>query len=133
MLKDVESQIIQLLIIISLLLICFLLSCSGEVETYTDPQEMINTGVDREFIVAVVSEPAKGFEWSAAYDEGMLELVQSTYETREEGKKDEAEVSLEQHFRFKALRKGETEITLEQRPGGLEYVIKRRVFQVNIE
>ena len=40
----------------------------------------IITSVNQEFIITVVSQPTKGFEWRATYAKSMLQLVESTAE-----------------------------------------------------
>jgi inhibitor of cysteine peptidase len=89
-----------------------LAGCIGEVATYTDAGQAIDTGVNQEFVIALGSNPSTGYSWQASYDETMLELVggQSTY--KEEAKKGMVGAGGVEYFRFKALKTGRTEVTL---------------------
>lgn len=108
----------------------------GEVKTYQDSGQEINIDVGQEFVIALGSNPGStGYSWQATYEETMLELVggKSTFEA------DETEEGLVgaggiEYFRFKALRAGETQITLVyEQPwegGGID---QTKVFTVVID
>ncbi|GEM_PF-1273571 len=90
-----------------------------EVEIYTDLEQVINIGTSEEFIIALdsgfvffVDEDhgvATGFDWRTNYDVNMLRLVDSRFEP---SKENELEASGTKWFKFKALKTGETEITM---------------------
>jgi len=120
------------LLIISILVIGMVAGC-GEAEIYTDPEQTINVRVNQEFIIATSSNPPTGFMWREDYDESMFELVTSTFEVSEAVKKGEAEIGLEQHFRFKALKKGETEITINLAGPDLTWITDKKAFSVSVE
>jgi inhibitor of cysteine peptidase len=84
--------------------------CIGVAETYTDPGQDINIGVNQEFIIALGSNPTTGYSWQASYDETRLELVKWNYE--EENNEGVVGAGGVEYFRFKALKAGQTEITL---------------------
>lgn len=120
------------LVITFILAVCLIAGC-GKVKIYTDTKETISTRVNHEFIIATGSNPATGYMWREDYDESMLELVASTFEVSEAVKRGEAEVGLEQHFRFKALKKGKTEININLVGPSLKWIKQQKVFDVNIE
>jgi len=112
--------------------------CSGESKTDVDTRtgvnvvETISTGVNQEFSVARVFDLNSGYMWREDYDERMLELIESTIDTEKRG---ETKIVLLQVFRFKALKKGKTEIMLVNRRETLEgpVIARQEVINVNIE
>jgi inhibitor of cysteine peptidase len=118
----------------ALLIICLLAGCV-EVKTYSDSGQTIDIGAGQQFVIALGSNPTTGYGWQESYDETMLELVggEPTYE--EETDEDIVGAGGVEYFRFKALKEGETEITLvykrtweEPTPQDLT-----KVFTVNID
>ena len=89
---------------------CLLAGCLGEVETFTDSGQSIGTGVNKEFVIALGSNPTTGYSWQESYDQTMLELVKWNYE--EEAEEGAVGAGGIEYFRFKALKTGQTEITL---------------------
>lgn len=112
--------------------------CSGESKTDVDTRtgvnvvETISTGVNQEFSITRVFDINSGYMWREDYDERMLELVESTIDTE---KREETKIVLLQVFRFKALKKGKTEIMLVNRRETLEgpVIARQEVISVNIE
>lgn len=112
--------------------------CSGESRTDIDTRtgvnvvETISTGVNQEFSITRVFDINSGYMWREDYDERMLELVESTIDTE---KREETKIVLLQVFRFKALKKGKTEIMLVNRRETLEgpVIARQEVISVNIE
>ncbi len=115
----------------------FLLAgCVGEVKTYVDSGQTINIGVDQEFIIALGANPTTGYGWQETYDETMLEMVgEKTYKPGEEAEEGVVGAGGVEYFRFRALKAGETEITLvykrPQEASTPQHVT--RVFTINIE
>ncbi len=109
--------------------------CSQETTIYRDTAETINVKAGREFILATPTNPASVFMWRESYDSSRLELVQATYDINEAARDAGAQLYLEQHFRFKALKKGSTEITiaLVRRTLDGTTVAKEKIFRVKIE
>ena len=122
-----------ILAIALMLAVCVVAGCAREAKIYYDPEEMISVRINRDFIIATSSSPSTGYIWREKYDENMLELLKSTFEVSEAVKRGEAEIGLEQHFRFKALKKGNTEIGIELVGPDLKWVIERKVFNVKID
>ena len=123
------------LVTVAALTICLLTSCGGGVKTYTDSGQTINVSVDQEFIIALESNPTTGYSWQASYDETALELVggESTYEPGEASQEDLVGAGGTESFRFKALKAGETDITMVYKRSWEEYFAEQKVFTVDIK
>jgi len=121
------------ILIVPILMICLVVSCNQEAIIHTDTAETISIKVNHEFIIATPSNPATGYMWRETYDESMLELVVSTFEVSEAVKKGEAEVGLEQHLRFKALKKGKTEVLIDLLGPDLKHSKGQKRFNVAID
>jgi inhibitor of cysteine peptidase len=121
----------RFLILLAVIATCLVASCVRQVETYTDPGQTIDIGVNQQFIIALGSNPTTGYSWQESYDETMLELVKWNYEEEtEEGLVGAGGI---EYFRFKALKTGETEATLVYKQpwegGGIG---ETKVFTINI-
>jgi predicted secreted protein len=115
--------------------VCLLAGCGTEVKAYTDPSQTIDIGADSEFVIliALESNPSTGYSWQASYDEGLLELVEESYELGPYAKIGLVGAGGTELFRFKALGKGEAEITMVyKRPWETE-VLEQRVFTVDVK
>ena len=105
-----------------------------EIPTYTDAHETIEVEVDRQFVIALDSNPTTGYGWEESFDMSLLELTESRYEPGEEAKQGLVGAGGTDHFKFKALHEGETEITMVCRrpwetPTGSETTV---VFEVQV-
>ena len=122
------------LIIGVLLTTCLITGCGTEVRAYTDPQEEINISTDDEFVILIAldSNPTTGYSWQAGYDEIMLELVEETYELGEFAKQGLVGVGGIELFRFKALKKGEVEITMVYKRAWEAEILQQKVFTVEV-
>ncbi len=116
----------------SILIACLVAGCGGGVRTYVDAGREIKTRVDQEFIIALDSNPTTGYRWQEGHDVTMLSLVEDRYEPDE---KAEGLVGVggTQYYRFKALRKGSTEVILVYMRPWEEETASDRVFRVTIE
>jgi inhibitor of cysteine peptidase len=116
-------------ILLIVIVTCLVSGCIGQVETYDDPGQTIDIGVGQQFVIALGSNPTTGYSWQESYDETMLKLVKWNYE-EEEGLVGDGGV---EYFRFKALKAGETEITLVyEQPWEGGGIGETKVFTVNI-
>jgi inhibitor of cysteine peptidase len=122
-----------LLLPVALILgVCLLAGCGGGVKTYIDPEKTISVGINQEFVIALDSNPTTGYSWQESYDGSLLNLVKDEY------KPDEKAAGLvgaggTQYFRFKALKAGQTEITLVyKRPWETE-ILEQKVFTIDIK
>ena len=123
----------KFLVLVAILTICLLAGCVGEVKTYTDSGQTIGIGVNQEFVIALGSNPTTGYGWQESHDETMVELVESEYEMGAEAKQGMIGAGGIEYFRFKALKTGETEITMVyKRPWEAE-IADQKVFTVNIK
>ena len=124
----------RLLILLVVAATCLVAGCVGEVNTYTDPGQTIDIGVNQEFVIALGSNLTTGYSWQASYDETMLELVggQSTYKLSEEAKQGLVGAGGVEYFRFKALKTERTKITLVYKRSWEEEILDQKVFTLNI-
>lgn len=125
-----------ILVTVAMVATCLLAGCVEEVKTYIDSGQTIDIGVNQEFIIALGSNPTTGYGWQETYDETMLGMVgEKTYKPGEEAEEGVVGAGGVEYFRFKALKTGETEITLiykrPQEASTPQHVTK--VFTVNIE
>ena len=65
------------------LLTMVLSGCGAEAKVFTEPNQIINTGVNQEFTIALGSNITTGYSWQAAYDEKALTLVEKTYKEQD--------------------------------------------------
>jgi inhibitor of cysteine peptidase len=114
----------------TLIITCLVAGCSGEAEAYIDQGETINTSVDKEFVIALDSNPTTGYNWEVSYDDTMLSLEYEEYSSE----KCEGLVGAggTQYFAFKALKAGETRIETIYKRNWEEESIDQRDFTVNI-
>ena len=99
------------------LLAVVLSGCNTSAKAFTEPSQIINTGVNQEFTIALGSNISTGYSWQAAYDEKALTLVEKTYKEQDNTGKQIVGAAGTEYFTFKVLSKGETKITFTyQRP-----------------
>ena len=105
--------------------------CIGVAETHTDPGQTVNIGVNQEFIIALGSNPTTGYSWQESHDQTMLELLEKVYkEQAEEGVVGAGGV---EYFRFKAVKAGQTEVTLVYQRPWEEEILEQKVFTVYVK
>ena len=122
----------RFLVLISILAVCLVAGCGGGVKTYVDPEKPISIRIEKEFIIALDSNPTTGYDWEESYDESVLKLVDDRYEQDE---KAEGLVGAggTQYFQFKALKAGQTEITFVYKRSWETDFLEQKVFTVNIK
>jgi len=129
------------LFILFTLIVCLVAGYSCGAETDVDTKtgvgavETISTSVNQEFSIARGFDLNSGYIWRETYDENILELVDTAVDANKEGEGENERISLSQVFRFKALKKGKTEILLEHRRLTLEgpIIARQEIISVNIE
>ena len=118
------------------LVVSMLAGCNSgntdKIKTYTDATQTIDASVNQEFIIAVDSNPTTGYDWEESYDSDMLSLTDDRYEP------DEKAAGLvgaggTQYFRFKALKAGQTEITVTYKRSWETDIAEQKVFNINIK
>jgi len=120
------------LVLLLILATCLMTGCGSDGKSDIEPVETISTGVNQEFTITRQFDLNSGFIWRETYDEKMLELLKNTIDTE---KRDDTQIILLQVFRFKALKKGKTEITLVNRRETLEgpIIARQEVISVHIK
>ena len=111
----------------------YLVAGCVSVKTYTDSGQAIDIGVNQEFVIALGANPTTGYDWEVSLDETILELVEKTYKLPEEAEHEVVGAGGVDYFRFKALKAGETEITLVYKRSWEKEDIAQKFFTVNIE
>jgi hypothetical protein len=120
-----------LVISLSILVLCSLSGCGSEEKVYVDNKETISIRVNQEFTIALHFDLQH--LWRESFDEDMLSLVETTFDADPRAERSEEEYSLAEYFRFKALKKGKTEITLNKMTADGQKVIEAKVFSVDIQ
>jgi len=121
-----------ILVAVAVVATALVAGCGG-VKTYTDSGRTISIGVNQEFIIGLGSNPTTGYGWWESYDETMLEMVgDKTYEMGAEAEEEVVGAGGVEFFTFRALKKGETEITLSYKRHWEEEGIDQKVFAVDI-
>ncbi|TET16517.1 MAG: hypothetical protein E3J75_04890 [Dehalococcoidia bacterium] len=133
LLLNKEEFMKKFLILVVLVASCLVAGCVGKVQTYTDPGQSINVSTNQEFVIALESNRTTGYLWEESYDESMLKLVESRYELGKEAEQGLVGAGGVDYFRFKALKAGETEITMTHKRPWEEEVLEQRVFRVSIK
>ena len=122
-----------ILITVAVIAISLVAGCVGEIKTYIDSGQTIDIGIGQEFIIAIGANPTTGYDWEVSLDETILELVEKTYKPAEEAEHEIVGAGGVDYFRFKALKAGETEITMVYKRSWEEEGIDQKLFTVNIE
>ena len=120
------------LILSSVLVVCLMTGCTTEIKAHVNTEETIGTNVNEEFVIALDANPTTGYNWEASRDDSMLDLVERKYSP------DEKAPGLvgsggTQYFRFKALKAGDTEMTVTYKRPWETDGIQHKVFKVNIQ
>ena len=136
--KELKGNMKRLIMIVlmSIAVLSLVFSgCATSARAFTEPSQIINTGVNQEFVIALGSNPTTGYSWQAAYDEKALTLVEQTYKEQDNTGEQIVGAPGTEYFRFKALRKGQTEVTFTYRrpweePSAQDQTL---VFTVNVK
>ena len=124
-----------ILITVAVIATSLVTGCVKEVGTYTDSGQTVDIGVKQEFVIAIGANPTTGYDWEVSLDETMLEMGEMTYKMAEEAEHEIVGAGGVDYFRFKALKAGETEITMVYKRSWEEPTPQdeTKVFAVNIE
>ena len=127
-----KRRLISIIAICLVLVQSFILTGCGDntPKTYVDTEETITVKVNQEFNIALDFDLIH--LWREIYDESMLSLEEDSFDTSPKVQESETEYGVAQYFRFKALKKGETEITINKMSVDGKVVIEQKVFSVNI-
>lgn len=130
---------LPILVTVAVLAVSMAVGCIRENTTYTDAEQVINVGINEEFYIALDTEydiiSDIRYDWWVSYDTTMLSLVDSWWGRKTEKK---TEPTGTRCFKFKTLKKGETEITMnyaltETTDLGRGPVLDKQIFTVNIK
>jgi inhibitor of cysteine peptidase len=106
--------------------------CGGDdVKTYSDAGAAIKVKVNGEFIIALDSNPTTGYSWKALYEESQFELVSDDY-VQDEKETMMTGVGGTQYLRFKALKSGDYEITMNYQRSWEGEPAQQAVFSVKV-
>jgi inhibitor of cysteine peptidase len=109
------KKLIMVALVSVALLTMVLSGCATSAKAFTEPSQIINTGVNQEFTIALGSNISTGYSWQAAYDEKALTLVEKTYKEQDNTGKQIVGAAGTEYFNFKSLSKGETKVTFTYR------------------
>ena len=123
----------KVLAVVAVVAACLVVGCAGGAKTYTDSGQTIDIGVNQEFVIALGANPTTGYDWQESHDEAMLELTEKTYELGKTAKQGMVGAGGVDYFTFKALKAGETRITMVYKRVWEEESIDQKVFTVNIK
>ncbi|MFC1982064.1 protease inhibitor I42 family protein [Chloroflexota bacterium] len=116
---------------VSILLVSLLIGCSDRPSNYyIDASKTINTKVGGDFVIALDSNRTTGYEWEADYDENLLSQVETEYTA--EKCPGLVGAGGTQYLFFKAINKGNTEITLTYKRSWEESYLEQRFFTVEV-
>jgi len=129
------KKIIMVALVSVMLLTVVLSGCTTAAKAFTEPSQIINTGVNEEFTIALGSNIGTGYSWQAAYDEKALTLVEKTYKEQDNTGKQIVGAGGTEYFTFKALSKGETQVTFTyhrpwEQPSAQDQTV---VFTINVK
>ena len=105
--------------------------CIGVAKTYTDPGQTVTISVNQQFVIALGSNPTTGYSWQESHDQSMLGLLEKSY--KEEAQEGVVGAGGIEYFRFKAVKAGQTEITLVYQRLWEEEILEQKVFTVYVK
>ena len=82
------------------------------VPTLTDSTQTINAKLNQEFIIALEANPTTGYDWQPVFDAGFISQVKKDYQQNDNNGQPLVGQGGTDYFTFKALKTGETKITL---------------------
>jgi predicted secreted protein len=106
---------------------------------YDDTAKPVEVGVNDDFVIAIEYEPTTEYFWQEQFDNSALELLESTCVLCTEGELTRltpynvnypTEAGAVNFSRFKALRRGETEVTMVFKRPLKDTFIEQKIFRV---
>ena len=119
-------------VVVVVLATCLAAGCDTGVKAYSDPSKMIeiNAGTEFDVVISLDSNPSTGYSWVAAYDQTALVLVDQEYKA---GDSNLIGAPGTQIFSFKALKSGQTSITMSYQRSWEPNPIQTKVFSVDVK
>ena len=121
-----------LLVAIVLLTASISAGCGG-VKAYSDSTQTISVETGKEFVIGLGSNPTTGYSWQVSHDVAMVEMEESWYELGKEAKEGAVGAGGVEFFKFKALKTGRTQITLDYQRPWEKVSIDQKAFTVDIK
>jgi inhibitor of cysteine peptidase len=134
--RRIQMKKIFLIVITLILTTSIITGCGGStIKAYSNPEETIDSGMDKEFIIliALESNPTTGYSWEAVYNTAILELVEETFELGEYTKENIVGAGGTELFRFKGLSNGKTDITFNYKRSWETEVLETKVFTIDVK
>lgn len=129
-----------ILLVVSAFLISMVGSCANEtnesedVPSYFNNNQVINIAKNQTFYIYLIApDRDRGYRWFAYYDNSMIEQLEKIFQPNLDNR---SEFGDTEWFKFKALEKGATDITLsymEFAAEGSVIPVDEKVFTINIE
>jgi len=85
---------------------------SKAIPTYTDSTQTINAKLNQEFIIALGANLTTGYDWQPVFDSAFVSQVKKDYQQDDNNGQPLMGQGGTDYFTFKALKIGETKITL---------------------
>lgn len=125
------KRLIAILVLVAVISSLFIACGPAEPEVYSEPAQTISVNVGQEFIIALKDQSAStGYSWQEEIDDSFLRLVESKYEPPA---KPMPGAPGTRSFQFKALKKGETKVTMTcKQPWEGGGVDEAKIFTVSI-
>ena len=113
---------------------CLAAGCGAEVKAYSDPDQTIevNAGTQFDVFISLESNPTTGYSWVPVYNQDELALVDEDYQ-QDENSQGLVGAGGTQTFRFKALKSGQTQITMSYQRSWEPSPIQTKVFNVDVK
>ncbi len=105
-------------------------STTQHVDARVGKSFVFSTGVGSEFTIMLTANPSTGYDWSRDYDPSMLNLAGVGFEPATGAALGSGGTMT---LRFKALKSGETKMTLRYSRGPEAQVAEEKVFSVSID
>ena len=99
---------------------------------YSDPNQGIEIGVGKQFIIVLEANPTTGYGWETDFDGSFLKLVQSEFKPAK-AEPGMVGVGGEQRFTFEGVKEGRAEVTLTYKRPWEQDFADQKTFAVHIK
>jgi len=105
---------------------------SQTVDAREGQEFFLNTSIGRDIIINLEANPTTGYSWKEEYDNSFLKLTNAEYTSTINATGLVGSGGI-QTYRFKALRLGQTSMTLSYRRPWEDQDIDRKIFNIDIK